>query len=57
MDPMEIQEYLGEFKPHTTSDKMKEELNKQVMEDNILKAITDMKPNTSPGPDGYTAIF
>lgn len=43
VDSKEIQEYLNKFKLQPISEKIKKELNKQVMEDEISNAIKVMK--------------
>lgn len=53
----DIQEYLKKYKLQQISEKMKEELNKEISGDEIVKVIGDMKPNKSPGPDGFMAFF
>lgn len=53
----EIQKYLDRFAVKPVSDQIKDGLSKEVLEEEILEAVKQMKPNKSPGPDGFMAIF
>lgn len=51
----EIKQYLDKFAITPIVSRIKEELNKDIEEEEILTVIKQMKLNTSP--DGFTAIF
>lgn len=53
----EIRKYLEKFQLTKISESLKEQLNKEVEQEEILTAIDAMHKNKSPGPDGYTANF
>lgn len=53
----EIREYLRHCDLQKLTDGQRKNLNDQISEEEILKAITALKSGKSPGPDGYTARF
>uniref|UniRef100_A0A803TF39 Reverse transcriptase domain-containing protein n=1 Tax=Anolis carolinensis TaxID=28377 RepID=A0A803TF39_ANOCA len=52
-----ITEYIGQCNIQRISEEQREELNKEITEGEIIKAIKSMKTNKAPGPDGLTAIY
>lgn len=53
----EIKRYLENFNLAKVSDKLLQELNKEVTDEDIKEAINNMKRNKTPGPEGFTALF
>uniref|UniRef100_A0A803SYC3 Reverse transcriptase domain-containing protein n=1 Tax=Anolis carolinensis TaxID=28377 RepID=A0A803SYC3_ANOCA len=53
----EIANYIGKFKLPKISELQRENLNKEITEEEIIAAINNMDPNKAPGPDGYTAGY
>uniref|UniRef100_A0A803TE18 Reverse transcriptase domain-containing protein n=1 Tax=Anolis carolinensis TaxID=28377 RepID=A0A803TE18_ANOCA len=56
-DLEKITKYLGEQKLDKITETQREHLNKEITEEEIKKAIKNLKPNKAPGPDGFTASF
>uniref|UniRef100_A0A803TU58 Reverse transcriptase domain-containing protein n=1 Tax=Anolis carolinensis TaxID=28377 RepID=A0A803TU58_ANOCA len=53
----EIVKYIGKFKLPKISKHQREKLNKEISEEEIIKAINNMDANKAPGPDGFTAGY
>uniref|UniRef100_H9GUV3 Reverse transcriptase domain-containing protein n=1 Tax=Anolis carolinensis TaxID=28377 RepID=H9GUV3_ANOCA len=56
-DLEKISIYIGEQKLDKITETQRELLNKAITEEEIKKAINNLKPNKAPGPDGFTASF
>uniref|UniRef100_A0A803T8M6 Reverse transcriptase domain-containing protein n=1 Tax=Anolis carolinensis TaxID=28377 RepID=A0A803T8M6_ANOCA len=57
INPEAITEYLGKQKLDKITDEQRLDLNKEITEEEILKAIKSLDSNKTPGPDGFIAGF
>lgn len=51
----DIEDYLQRIQFPDTSEKLREELNKEIEDDEILEAINSSSRGKMPGPDGFTS--
>uniref|UniRef100_A0A803TZ64 Reverse transcriptase domain-containing protein n=1 Tax=Anolis carolinensis TaxID=28377 RepID=A0A803TZ64_ANOCA len=57
IDPNEILQFLSNQGLQKVSESQRELLNKDISDEKIRKALKQMRPNSAPGPDGFTLIF
>uniref|UniRef100_A0A803TV15 Reverse transcriptase domain-containing protein n=1 Tax=Anolis carolinensis TaxID=28377 RepID=A0A803TV15_ANOCA len=57
INPESITEYLGKQKLEKISDEQRLDLNREISEKEICKAIKSLDSNKTPGPDGFIAGF
>uniref|UniRef100_A0A803SZS4 Reverse transcriptase domain-containing protein n=1 Tax=Anolis carolinensis TaxID=28377 RepID=A0A803SZS4_ANOCA len=57
INPEKIMEYLGKQNLGKITDAQRLNLNKEITNEEILKAINSFESNKAPGPDGFTIAF